>query len=67
VIATLKLISGNDDVTVKGSADQVCIDVQPWRDQGADAYLDAGDVLKLRDWLTEWLAAHGQGQTSAPT
>jgi len=47
MIAPLKLISGNDDVVIEDVGRSVFVDIQPWRDQGAAAYLDFSDALRL--------------------
>ncbi len=56
MIAPLKLISGNDHVVIEEAGRSVFVDIQPWRDQGAAAYLDFSDALRLLEWLAEWLA-----------
>lgn len=63
--APLKLRWGMDDVVFEDISGSVSIDIQPWRDYGASAYLDFSDAKALRDWLNGWLAENAPAEPEA--
>lgn len=53
---------GLDETEFEGCAGSVRVDLRPYREAAASAYLDFSEAVALRDWLNGWIAANAPAE-----